>query len=219
MKRTHMYALLNPLRTGTWKRSKRLPEFNEENYKLYYELQCRSYLGYVDARYPRTCSLREIIIYETPEFVENGWKVGVKKAITYRANMIEENMRWFLDMCEKKRVINWLYEIYDWTNYRVLGYVKAKSDDEAAQLSKLMFNHVIEAINGRMSYKKKIPIWSFEPEESKEIYTELCLKASDEVEKIMRGQKEYIYNLEKKIEACQILKDFIDINMTTFGED
>ena len=66
------------------------------------------------------------------------------------------------------------------------------SSEEAEQLSKMMFSHVIKAINGSLSYKQLQPLWSFEKEHSKEIYTSFCLRADQNVSEIITGRKEQI---------------------------
>ena len=216
MNRKKLYELINPLRTTTWRNSKHFPVINEENYRLYYELSCRLYLRSHDERYPRVENTRNVLWHETPEFAHRQYWTGTKKAITYRTNRIEENIEYFLALCDKKEVASYLWEVYNWKDYQVLGYVKAHSRDEADQLSKMMFDHVIKAVNGNLSFRQKMPLWSFEPEESKRIYTELCLKADSEIKKIIKSKKEYIHSMEKEIEECYLIKDFINLNMSTF---
>lgn len=216
MNKQKIYELINPLRTTTWRNSKHFPEINEENYRLYYELSCRVYNRCNDERYQRIDSIRNIIWSETPEFQGRQYWTGTKKAITYRTNRIEQNLEYFLRRCELKGVVQRLWEVYNWKDYQVLGYIKAHSKDEAEQLSKMMFDPVVKAVKGTMGLREKMPLWSFEVEESKRIYVNLCLKADKEIEEIIKSKKEYIYSLEKEIENCYLIKDFINLNMSTF---
>lgn len=216
MNKQKIYELIHPLRTTTWKRSKRFPEINEQNYKTYYEIACRTYLRNHDTRYQRVDSVKQIIKYETPEFQGRRYWTGTLKAITYRTNRIEENIEHFLQICENKKIVNFLWEVYNWKDYQTLGYVKAHSSEEAEQLSKMMFSHVIKAINGNLSYKQLQPLWSFEKEQSKEIYTSFCLRADQNVSEIITGRKEQIKRLEEEIKNYHLVKDFINLNMSTF---
>ena len=80
----------------------------------------------------------------------------------------------------------------------------------------MMFSHVIKAINGSLSYKQLQPLWSFEKEHSKEIYTSFCLRADQNVNEIITGRKEQIKRLEEEIKNYHLVKDFINLNMSTF---
>ena len=180
MKEKEIFDLVNPLRTSTWKNSKFYPEYNEENYKLYYK--AAGMLGFTaqDNRYPYKIRIRRLI--RKHSFANNYWRNGSKKAITYRSNRIEENICYFMKECENKRIINWLYEVFNYDDYQTFGYVKAHSNDEAKQLADLMFGHAIKKVDGTLVCSRKLPLWKSEFDESNNIYIGLCLKAIKNIE-------------------------------------
>ena len=212
-----LFELINPLRTTTWRHSKSYPECNEENYKLYYI--AASNIGMIsrDSRYPFEVGIYRLIRKQS--FPDDYWRTGAKKAITYRSNRIDENINYFLSQCEKKQVINWLFEIYNYDNYQTFGFVKAHSPEEAQQLANLMFGHTIKKVGGTLGMSKKIPLWKSEFQESNKIYTELCLKAIRDIDRTVINRKKSVESLEKEIQDYYLIKDFLNLNMSTFSED
>jgi len=217
MNEKDLFELVNPLRTTTWRRSKHYPEINEENYKKYYIASQSLGLSRKDDRYPYVTGIYRLIRLHS--FPENYWETGAKKAVTYRSNRIDENIDYFLKQCENKQIIKWLYQVYNYNDYQVVGYVKAHSGAEAEQLAKLMFEPVIKKIGGSIGWSKLTPLWKSEFKESEKIYIKLCMHAMKTIDVSVKSRKDSINKLEKEIEDYYLIKDFINLNMSTFSEE
>ena len=216
MKEKDLFELVNPLRTTTWRRSKHYPEINEENYRKYYIAAQSLGLRRRDERYDFIIGIYSLI--RRHSFPDTYWETGAKKAVTYRCNRIDENINYFLGQCEKAMIIKWLYEIYDYRDYQTVGYLKAYSNEEAKQLASLMFEPMIKNIGGSLGWGKVTPLWKNDFEESEKLYTKLCIKAMKEVDKSVQNRKDSINKLEKEIKNYYLIKDFLNLNMSTFSE-
>ena len=217
MNEKDLFELVNPLRTTTWRRSKHYPEINEENYRKYYIAAQSLGLQRRDERYDYVTGIYRLI--RRYSFPDTYWETGAKKAVTYRSNRIDENIDYFLKQCENKGIIKWLYEVYDYRDYQTIGYLKAYSNEEAKQLATLMFEPMLKKINGSLGYTRKTPLWKSDFEESEKLYTKLCIKAMKEVDKCVQTRKDSINKLEKEIKDYYLIKDFLNLNMSTFSEE
>ena len=217
MNEKDLFELLNPLRTTTWRRSKHYPEINEANYKKYYIAAQSLGLRRRDERYNYVIGIYPLL--RRKSFPNTYWETGSKKAITYRANRIEENIDYFLRQCEKKGIIKWLYEVYNYGDYQVVGYLKAHSNVEAQQLATLMFEPTIKKIGGNMGYSRLTPLWKSDFEESEEYYAKLCIKASKSIDANVEKRKREILKLEQEIKDYYLIKDFLNLNMSNFSEE
>ena len=64
---------------------------------------------------------------------------GKRQAVSFRTNRIEEHCTRVISNFQRITPINWVWEITDYNERVVSGYVMAKSEEEAEQLGKMMY--------------------------------------------------------------------------------
>lgn len=208
MQKSLLYENINKFKHKKFK----MPELNEDNHKLYWEVACR--LGIMsDPRYPRVCEVHRILReHEFQHFADQYYMPqGARQSLTYRTNRIEENLQTICDTFRRTGVSDWVWMVREAGSYNTLGYVVATTSTEANHLAELMYTGIAEGkiYVGERPY---LPTWQGENDIFVMKMNERLLRITEQ----SREAKKRIEELQKKLHYFEVLSDHLILNMSAF---
>ena len=204
-----LYKLIIPLKKRTWKPPE---EYNEITHKKFYIAGCL--LGIVDNDpiYQHNISIERLL--RTNEFNDKDmWRQGNRQALTYRTNRIEENIRHYLWNLRRSGKINYCWEVFDRDAWDTIGYVSAKSPEEASQLAKMMYGALTP--NLQIHQSPVFPMFS----DRTEVFTAAMTKKINTFKSVIRRKTEEITSLNIEIEKLNTNIEFLMYNMSAFSPE